>query len=814
MDVSIRDFVSDFLEGSDWSERRLVSFHEGLENYHPKTELDRAWQLLGRAKLCQISRAPISFEHLDEATKIASALQDQKLITLCEFEYALNHFSFRADSSDSIGHFFKPFLDSSRQLDQRLKLWLVLIIHEDRATIEELEALAESFDQIGDKVGAAHALINRESNITDISLESPSSMKYYDIQTLLYCRTNQVVPIYIREAGNLMYDMAYDADLDIQAVERFYRRLNFESSHPLIQSLGAWCGVFENLGLNYSIRGDIKSAEYWLNKGLDHAKRYASESYQISVLNEIAHHYARLGDAETTLRWSFEYAHVLHLCATNDAGLVIENSRQAHLIEIANLRQTEMQIRTNQLEDKVAQRTQQLEQEIARRRQAEEEAYRIAFHSEVTGLLNRSWMLKHIDQLIQPDQDFAACYIDLNGFKQINDRYSHAAGDDILRESAQRIKNACDAANITIHMSGDEFVVLAPGQTADTLRMCARRIHEAFQTPMQSDRHRILVGLSMGITSGHYREGDKLAFLESLLKEADLAMYSAKGSGGQSIVQFNEDLASRLRIEQLFLSEFETHLENKALEFYCQPQMALKNRQINGGELLVRWPHSEVGMIYPDQFIHLIKQRKHFDQLVMQSLPVLAALQAQHPTLKFSINLTATQLASTEFMNQVIAACASHGIAPERLTFELTESDLMSGESDAIDLMYRAKYQGFSFALDDIGKGHNSLLVFSQFPFDYIKIDRQLAQSAPTSKSAQAVIRGLVATCNSLGISTVIEGVETKEELAFAASAGIDSVQGFWLSTPLPIGEAFNQFVYDSQQALHEALINDGRLAL
>ncbi|NVK30615.1 MAG: bifunctional diguanylate cyclase/phosphodiesterase [Gammaproteobacteria bacterium] len=821
MDLNIREFVTDFVEGSDWSEGRLISFHESLEAYQPAADFERAWRLLGQAKLHQIFRSPKAIICLGEATKTAIQVGDKELTRLCDLEYLTNHYALRASDNESSGQGSLDLIAESSPSNQRTEAWLDLIKNAGRHSDAERAALIAKFKRSGDKIGVAHTLFTKLIKngflSTDFNLDAPSSVQEYDIEAWLYCRTNDIAPLYFRASANLLYTMSLDKDVDLETVEAFYAHLGFESRHPFIQQLGVWKAVFENLAANYSTRGQMQIAEYWLDKALNHAKQFTSEVEWISVLNEIAHHYARKGDAELTLKWAFEYSDVYVRCATRDVHLAFENRRQAHLIEIATLRETEMLRRTEQLEDNVAQRTEQLEQEIERRRQAEEEAYHIAFHSAVTGLLNRSWMLKHIEQFVAPNQTFAACYIDLNGFKQINDRYSHAAGDQVLKESARRIKSAVAPAHYVIHLAGDEFVVLAPNQTAIQLQVYANQIQRAFQDPVITDSQTISVGLSMGIASGRYCEGSALAFLESKLKQADLAMYSAKGSERQTIVEFNSELANKMRIEQTFLAEFETYLNNHKLEFYCQPQLEIKSGEVIGGELLLRWPHSDIGIIYPDQFIHLIKQREQFDQLVMQSLSILATLQTQHPTLKFSINLTATQLASAEFMNQVIAACATHDIAPERLTFELTESDLMDAESDAVDLMHQAKDRGFSFALDDIGKGHNSLLVFSQFPFDYIKIDRQLAQSAPTSKSAQAVIRGLVATCNSLGINTVIEGVETEEELAFAAGAGIDSVQGFFLSTPLPTGEAFNDFVYHSQQAIkasgQKALIADRHFA-
>ncbi len=795
MDINARDMVVEFVEGADWSESRLISFHQQLTSFTPRTPHETAWKLLGQAKIYQISRSPQAISDLARAAELAAELKDQKLLELCEFEYLLNHISLAPLDAKFKGKYYLEATKGDDKRNKRKAIWLKFVQYEGRHQPDELAHLREQFQLLGDKIGVAHVILRSEVPFDVYFFERTVPATHFAIEGWLYCRTHQITPLYLRAVSNLLDDIARCVEIDIETVEAFYRDLKFDEKHTVIQQNGVWCTVFENLALAYSLRGHFELAEYWFDRALKHAQKYATEGFQVGMLSEIAAHYARKGDAEATLKWSIQYGDLRNKCTSTDADLILANNQQAHLIELSRLRESEMLRRTEQLETQVAQRTSRLLNEIERRKKAEEEAYQIAFRSSVTGLRNRNWIIKHIDQVIDAQQDFSACYIDLNGFKQINDRYSHAVGDDILRESARRIKNACHPSNIAVHLSGDEFVVLAPGHKADRLLKCASRIYQAFQTPMKCSRRRIAVGLSMGISSGRYHKGSKLAFLESILKEADIAMYSAKSAVGESIVQFNEDLASRLRIEQLFLSEFETQLDNNALEFYCQPQMDLKKGEVNGGELLVRWPHSEMGMIYPDQFIHLIKQRKHFDQLVMQSLPILASLQALHPALKFSINLTAAQLASIEFMNRFIAACASHGISSERLTIELTESDLLDGESDAIDLMYRAKQHGFSFALDDIGKGHNSLLVFSQFPFDYIKIDRQLAQSAPTSKSAQAVIRGLVATCHSLGIKTVIEGVETEEELAFAISVGIDSLQGFLFSTPLPIGEAFNEFV-------------------
>lgn len=417
-------------------------------------------------------------------------------------------------------------------------------------------------------------------------------------------------------------------------------------------------------------------------------------------------------------------------------------------------------------------------------------AYRanhLAMHDTLTGLPNRALMnerLHHSLGRVAPDELLAVHLLDLDQFKHINDTMGHGAGDKLLQSVADRLRPLVRETDTIARMGGDEFAILQSSitQVADA-EILAQRVNDALSQPFDVDGNRVIIGTSIGIALGP-RDGSTA---ERLLRNADLALYQAKGDGRGAFRFFKADMDERQQARRLMEYELRAALANDEFELHFQPLVNLSSNKICGFEALVRWRHPEKGMIPPDVFIPVAEDIGLIAPLGEWILRQACGVAVQWPdNLKVAVNISPVQFRETGLLPQVIRALASSGLAPGRLELELTETACLNDDTAMISVLHQIRDLGVRVVTDDFGIGYSSLSLLQKFPFDKIKIDRTFVQEMSKSACSLSIVRAVVALAKGLGIPSTAEGVENAEQLESIISEGCTEMQGYLLSRPLP----------------------------
>jgi len=444
--------------------------------------------------------------------------------------------------------------------------------------------------------------------------------------------------------------------------------------------------------------------------------------------------------------------------------------------------------------------------DITPQKQAADQIHRLAFYDALTGLPNRRLLIEQLKKAVQINVRHglrgALLFIDLDNFKTLNDTLGHDVGDVLLQQVAQRLVDCVREADTVARLGGDEFVVVLEDLNEDALDAASQaeavgqKILTALNAPYQLAGRDHRSSPSIGITLfGAQDHG-----VDELLKQADLAMYQAKGAGRNTLRFFDAGMQSEVDSRVALESDLRDGLhggEELALRF--QPVVGVDGRVI-GAEALVRWLQPQRGLVMPADFIPLAESTGLILQLgrwVMQAaceqLAVWARrIETAHLTL--AVNVSARELREPDFVPQVLQLLKRTGAPPSRLRLELTESVLAHRVEDIILKMSELKRCGVSFSLDDFGTGYSSLSYLKLLPLDLLKIDRSFVRDVLSDPNDAAIARTIVALGQSLGLSVVAEGVETEEQRAFLAANGCFTYQGYLFGAPMPIGE-FDAFV-------------------
>ena len=430
----------------------------------------------------------------------------------------------------------------------------------------------------------------------------------------------------------------------------------------------------------------------------------------------------------------------------------------------------------------------------------EEVLYRQAHFDELTGLPNRQLLKDRLEQQLvharREKQDGAMLFLDLDRFKEINDVFGHSVGDLILTQTAERIVSEVRDTDTVARLGGDEFVIVMPHLTGDnTLRKTASRILERLAEPFTARGTNHFLSASIGIVV-FPEDGDSV---ETLLKNADAAMYRAKDAGRSRFVFFSKKLNAESRRKIELERDLRTAFDNNELEVYYQPQFDLVNGIICGAEALMRWRHREHGQISPNEFIQLAEDsgliiemgRWVVDQTCADLRSVLD--RGLHPG-SMSINVSTLQLRESGFPSDVLDALQRHDIHPGYLQLEITETTVAQNRDTAIDLLNVLRDAGVQVAIDDFGTGYSSLSYLQQLPFDLIKIDKSFIDLIGSGGNSENICRTIIKMAHELGKKAIAEGVETQEQADFLRENGCDCVQGYFYSHPLPQNE-FLEFV-------------------
>jgi diguanylate cyclase (GGDEF)-like protein len=435
---------------------------------------------------------------------------------------------------------------------------------------------------------------------------------------------------------------------------------------------------------------------------------------------------------------------------------------------------------------------------------ANRKLHHLASHDSLTGLPNRLLLDDRITQTIaQADRqshEFAVLVIDLDRFKVVNDSLGHRAGDELLREVAQRLKSAVRSVDTTARLGGDEFVILlGPPITESEAFEVAHRVIELMEPSMR------LLGLdvhtSPSIGMAFYPHDGRT--VDTLLARADAAMYTAKERGRNNVQRYATGMSAggqnRVKLE----SELHEALNAGQFELHYQPKVDTSSGRINSAEALIRWRHPERGLLPPADFIGLADDCGLLDDIgewvLHEACRQAKAWQdAGLPRLRVAVNLAPSQFRLTNLVDQIRRALDAAQLDPQLLEVELTESAVMSDAEESILILEAISSMGVLVSVDDFGTGYSSMSYLRRFPIDKLKIDRCFVEEMTRRSEDASIVRAIISLAHSLRLKVIAEGVETPEQLKLLADLGCDQYQGFFFS-PALAADKFMALVRQSQ---------------
>ncbi|MDV3000118.1 MAG: hypothetical protein N5P05_001724 [Chroococcopsis gigantea SAG 12.99] len=450
--------------------------------------------------------------------------------------------------------------------------------------------------------------------------------------------------------------------------------------------------------------------------------------------------------------------------------------------------------------------------DITERKLAEAKIKQLAYYDPLTGLPNRLLLFDTIDKALaeaKGDGHYGAVlFIDLDRFKTLNDARGHEAGDRLLREVAVRLKEALSTTDMVGRFGGDEFVVLLPklstGQDiANRLSVLkGEKILTYFSTPFIFQGEEIIIGASIGVSVFPKQKET----VNDLLKEADTAMYQAKGEGRNRVRVF--EAMMQIEAESRFTLEGEVRraIEQKQFLLYLQPQVDMKGDLV-GSEILVRWQHPVRGLVSPSAFIAMAEETGLIDPIgewiLWQTCKYLAKIRSAGSLLHVSVNVSPYQFCQPNFVKTIKYILASTGAEPTHLTLEVTESLIMENIHQTVATMLELRTLGINFSIDDFGTGYSSLAYLKRLPVNELKIDRSFVQDAPRDPNDAALVEAIISIARHFQLEIVAEGVETVEQAEFLKLRGCNFYQGYLYGKPVPI-EEFDCFGKTGQNSNRE----------
>ena len=433
--------------------------------------------------------------------------------------------------------------------------------------------------------------------------------------------------------------------------------------------------------------------------------------------------------------------------------------------------------------------------------QAEQALAHQALHDGLTGLPNRTLVVDRAEQMLararREQTPVAALFLDIDGFKNINDAFGHAAGDRLLKAVAARLLSVVREGDTVGRLSGDEFMILLDSpKFAAGPELVAERILEVLAQPTsvgENDEARCSITASIGIAVAD-TENDA----DALLRAADLALYQAKEAGKNRYMLFESRMQTVARDRLLLEMDVSQALANDQLFLVYQPTFDLRNETVTGVEALLRWRHPERGLIAPDEFIPIAETTGSILAIgrwvLKRACLQAAAWQRPDRRVAIAVNVSGRQLERDDIVDDVRDALLESQLDPVLLTLEITESTLMHDPEAATQRLRELKRLGVRVAIDDFGTGYSSLAYLRQFPVDALKIDRSFIQGIAESTESAALIHTLVQLGKTLGLDTLGEGIEQGTQLRALQHEQCDYGQGFLLARPLEL-EAIEQFL-------------------
>lgn len=401
----------------------------------------------------------------------------------------------------------------------------------------------------------------------------------------------------------------------------------------------------------------------------------------------------------------------------------------------------------------------------------------------LTGLANRSWILQKMHERHSQGASFAVISINIDNFKYINDVFGYEIGDQFLIETARRIQGICSGENLVARTSGNEFRVLVSGEDPEHSLQVALDILAAVSLPLVVGSLRLHATASAGISC------EKSMSPDQALKCSDLALYEAKSSGRNKACIYSPKMREKFEERLSLEHDLRVAIENGEIQLAYQPIIDMKSRQTMMVEALMRWKHPQKGSIPPSSFIPVAEATGQILLLGSWALQMACHAATNWPAhIGICVNLSVKQFRADHDLVAIVRSCLeSSGLAPERLTLEITESFLIDQPQLVVETLKRLRAIGVRIALDDFGSGYSSLNYIAELPLDKIKIDRAFTAFITTSQKSVSLMRGIVAIAKDLSLEVIIEGVETEEQLEEIQSYGVDGVQGYVFARPMDV---------------------------
>ncbi|GAB3264332.1 putative bifunctional diguanylate cyclase/phosphodiesterase [Kineosporia babensis] len=427
--------------------------------------------------------------------------------------------------------------------------------------------------------------------------------------------------------------------------------------------------------------------------------------------------------------------------------------------------------------------------DVTERQALEERLTHQAFHDSLTGLANRQLFADRLSHALArragTAQPLVVLFVDLDDFKQINDRLGHGTGDRVLEAVGRRIRTATRAGDTAARLGGDEFAVLMEGASLRDAEDLADRLLRLVAEPIVLDGTRMPVTASIGLAEAVPGEISS----EEALRNADVAMYSAKDRGPSTVAAYD----SRLHAEALDRLELRADLQRaifqNELVLHYQPTVELETGRITGFEALVRWQHPVRGLLSPASFVPMAEETGLVVQLntwvLFQACRFAAVLQNDWRRPTMSVNISAQQLVRTDFVEQVNRALSESGLSADRLTLEITESVVLQDLEDVVPRLSQLRDRGIRVAIDDFGTGYSSLAYLTELPIDVLKVDKSFIDRVASDAQGASVTEAIISMSHTMNLSTVAEGVEVAEQAAWLRQVRCPIGQGYYWSRPV-----------------------------
>jgi diguanylate cyclase len=417
---------------------------------------------------------------------------------------------------------------------------------------------------------------------------------------------------------------------------------------------------------------------------------------------------------------------------------------------------------------------------------SEEKAKHLAGHDTLSGLPNRLRFTEHLQALLSrvgsDAAGLAVLFIDLDKFKEVNDTYGHAAGDQVIVGCAERMASQLRASDVLARFGGDEFAIIQIGvRTPLEAEMLGRRIIDAIRPAFQIGEAEAYVGASIGIALAPQNAVDAA----ELMRLADIAMYRAKNSGRNRACFFEQRMDDTLRLRKVVEDDLRHAIARNELELHYQPQVSADGSRIHGVEALVRWRHPVYGLIAPAEFIGIAEERGLIVQLGEWVIRQACMDAARWGDITVACNVSAIQFRQTDFVQSVAKALEDTQFDPSRLELELTESVVVADADQAESSIMELRSMGVKLALDDFGTGYSSLIYLRRFAFDKIKLDKSFLDSLEDTGESAILVHSVVHLGRALGLTVTAEGVESAEQQRFLQAVGCHLLQGYLFSKPV-----------------------------